>query len=128
MSDHESAYDSAALVVVRAQAHRVALHLMHDHPITDIVKREQGMGNVRTRGRLHALPRLWHRRRVYAYYLQLRQPLWLGADGIIYREYVDWFGNSYFMEAEIWLRDCDGLRRIAVELAMLDPCPVPSTT
>lgn len=118
---------SGALESVRSDARAVARHLTHDHPVTSAVKREQGIGNVRKRNRLHMAPRLWHQKKVYAYYLELYHPLWLGTDGIIYREYVDLFGNSYFMEAEIWLRDAEGLRRITLALRKLDPCVVTLT-
>lgn len=109
---------------VRETARSVALHLMHDHPISK-EKRRQGIGNVRRRTRLHLVPRLWHRQKVYAYFLQLRNPLWLGEDGVIYREYADLFGNSYFLEAEIWLRDDEGLHKILDALRKLAPSLFP---
>lgn len=109
------------LEYVREVAGDTVRHLMHAHPVTS-VKRKQGIGNVRRRTRLHLLPRLWHRKKVYAYFLELRKPLWLGEDGIIYREYADLFGNSYFMEARIWRRDDEGLHRIIAALHKLDPC------
>ena len=122
MSELESTTQAVdPLSALRLKARGAALHLMHDHPITSI-KRKQGVGNIHKRTRLHILPRLWHRRKVYVYFLDLYHPLWLGEDGVIYREYDDLFGNSYFMEAEIWLRDAEGLRRIMDALNKLDPC------
>lgn len=56
---------------------------------------------------------------------QLDRPLWLGADGVIYFEYEDWKGDSYFMIAEIWLRDESGLMRIRDGLYMLKNSPNP---
>jgi len=111
-----------AVETVRQDARKVALHLMHDHPVIGEVKRKQGMFNIRKRNRFHLLPRLWHRKKVYTYYLELYHPLWLGEDGVIYREYQDLFGNAYFMEAEIWLRDFEGLRRVQLAVRRLDPC------
>lgn len=108
---------------IRSEALGMVRHLMHDHPLTSL-KRKQGLGNMRKRSRWHMLPRLWHRKQVYVYYLELYNPLWLGEDGVIYREYVDMTGNSYFMEAEIWLRDEEGLNRISVAVSKLDPCNV----
>lgn len=122
MSDLVTTADVAELLsAVRLKARGAALHLMHDHPITT-VKRKQGLGNVRKRTRWHMLPRQWHRKQVYVYFLELYHPLWLGEDGVIYREYADMVGNSYFMEAEIWRRDDDGLQRVLNALRKLDPC------
>lgn len=109
---------------VRSDARKVASHLVHDHPVMGKEKREQGTINVRKRSLFHAIPRLWHKQKMYVYFLELYQPLWLGTDGVIYREYVDWLGNSYLMEAEIWLRDTDGLHRITSAFHKLDPCCV----
>lgn len=122
------AWFSGALESVRSDARVVALHLMHDHPVIDAEKRKRGIANVRKRSKLHMFPRLWHHKKVYAHYLNLYHPLWLGADGTIYREYVDLMGNSYFMEAEIWLRDAEGLRRIMLALRKLDPCVITITS
>lgn len=60
---------------------------------------------------------------MYMYFLQLRHhPLWLGVDGVVYREYDDWAGDYYFLEAEIWLRDVEGLERVYDAILQLDPC------
>lgn len=79
---------------------------------------------VRPRGWWNFVPanrskvRVWRMR-------QLDRPLWLGADGVIYFEYEDWKGDSYFMVAEIWLRDESGLMRVRDGLHMLKDSPNP---
>lgn len=110
------------LTEVRAQALQTAGHMKHDHPVANRTKYKKEQLGVRKRNRLHLLPRLWHNYKVYAYYLYLYHPLWLGEDGVIYREYADLLGNSYFMVAEIEQRDEEGLERILTALTEIDPC------
>ncbi len=107
---------------VKEKARCTARHMVHDHPVADRLKHEIESVGVRRRNRLSYLPRLWHWRKVYAYRLRLYHPLWLVEDGVIYREYEDAFGNSFFMIAEIELRDSEGLQNIFKALERLDPC------
>lgn len=74
-------------------------------------------GTIRRRTRWHMLPLGGKRIRIW--YLYLYHPLWLGGDGKVYREYVDLLGSSYFMEAELHLRDAEGLERVSEALREL---------
>jgi hypothetical protein len=99
----------------------------HDHPIASKAKRELSTGNVRVRGVLQGMPRLWHWRKVCTYYLDAKPALWLGTDGVIYSEAVDWAGNSYFVIAELEHLDLTKLAGIERALRKLDPCVISIT-
>lgn len=122
MSETLEEWHARATLAVQVDARVVASHIVQSHPAIALEERRQGIANIRKRNWWHIVPRLWHRKKVYAYFLKLRDPLWLGEDGIIYSEYADLFGNSYFMEAEIWRRDTEGLRKVMIVVRLLDPC------
>ena len=75
-------------------------------------------GKIRRRTRWHMVSPFSKRLRIW--YLYLYHPLWLGEDGKVYREYVDLIGSSYFMEAELHLRDAEGLERVSEALQHLE--------
>ena len=107
---------------LRVTARTTSLHLMHDHPVANREVRLLGTANVRVRSHLHLLPRLWHSKKVYVHFLELRHPLWLGENGIIYEEYCDLLGNSYLMEATIWECSLSDLDVLGTVIRRLDPC------
>ena len=74
-------------------------------------------GRTRRRSRWHMLPFGGRRQRIW--YLNLYHPLWLAEDGKVYRGYESLTGSSYFMEAELHLRDAEGLERVSVALERL---------
>jgi len=122
MSETLEAYFLRIIETVRSQASFVAFHLARDHPVTDRAERERGTGNIRKRGWLRGVPRLWHKRKVYAHYLAVKPTLWLGTDGVLYSEEVDWFGNSYFVEADLSYYGPERLRQVTLALYDVDPC------
>ena len=97
---------------------KMALHLNHDHP----GQWEKEPFVVRRRTRWHMRP-IWMGwdKRVRMCYLNLYHPLWLGQDGVIYREYENVFGSSYFLPAELFLRDGEGLLRVRNAIRALCP-------
>lgn len=99
---HPSDHD-LALEQVRAVASDVSVFMT-------LIPDWDQFGTVRPRRRWNWLP--IRRRRVRIGWLGLYNPLWLADDGTILREYETILGNSYFMEAEIHLRDTEGLQRI----------------
>jgi hypothetical protein len=78
----------------------------------------QHMVTVRPRSWWHFVPIERYRMRVWRI-ADLDRSLWLGEDGVIYFEHVNWKGDSYFMIAEIWLRDEGGLMRVRDGLHVL---------
>lgn len=95
-------------------------HIADAHPIGPMPKSE--LSPMRKRSRFYLMPRLWHTRSQHMVWLGLRNPLWLGQDGLIYREYESLSGNSFMMRAEIELRDEAGLQLVLEALQKLDPC------
>lgn len=81
------------------------------------------MGTVFPRGRARFR---WRGRQVRIWRLNLRHPLWLGEDGVIYRGYeVDtwdgWDFPHYLLAAEIELRGIRGLQRVLRAVRELTP-------